>query len=381
MSRQTTYDTFLMLESMTESILLTSSDLEAPGPSIIYVNPAFEKMTGWTKSEVIGKSPRLLQGPKTDYGIFHDLKERLEKGEIWTGRTFNYKKDGSEFYMEWSIAPIHDDEDNIIQYLAVQRDVTRIVLTEKKLQKSRQKEKKRLQQIEEANKKLSEVVARQKKTLDLFIKYVPEPIVEKALSETKDNIREGEQLDVALLFCDIRRFTTIAETLNPKQVVYFLNVYYSMMSDVIKEHDGVINQFVGDEIFVSFGAPVPINDPEESAVRCSLGMIEKLKEINERLKGIISEEVIVGIGINYGPIIAGNLGSDDRLSYSITGDAVNTAKRIESLTREMPNAILISQKIHEKTKQIVKTKPLGDVQIKGKNKKVKVFQIVDEISS
>ena len=370
-----------MLESMTESILLTSSDLEAPGPSIIYVNPAFEKMTGWTKSEVIGKSPRLLQGPKTDYGIFHDLKERLEKGEIWTGRTFNYKKDGSEFYMEWSIAPIHDDEDNIIQYLAVQRDVTRIVLTEKKLQKSRQKEKKRLQQIEEANKKLSEVVARQKKTLDLFIKYVPEPIVEKALSETKDNIREGEQLDVALLFCDIRRFTTIAETLNPKQVVYFLNVYYSMMSDVIKEHDGVINQFVGDEIFVSFGAPVPINDPEESAVRCSLGMIEKLKEINERLKGIISEEVIVGIGINYGPIIAGNLGSDDRLSYSITGDAVNTAKRIESLTREMPNAILISQKIHEKTKQIVKTKPLGDVQIKGKNKKVKVFQIVDEISS
>lgn len=377
MSEQTTYDPLLLLESMTESILLTTEDLDAPGPYIIYVNPAFEKMTGWKKEEVIGKSPRLLQGPKTDYGIFHDLKERLEKGHVWTGRTFNYKKDGSEFYMEWSIAPIYDEQGNVIQYLAVQRDVTKIVLTEKKLHKSRQKEKKRLQQIEDTNKKLSDVVTKQVKTLELFVKYVPEPIVEKALSETKDNIHEGEQLDVALLFCDIRRFTTIAENLNPKQVVHFLNVYYSMMSEVIKVHDGVVNQFVGDEIFVSFGAPVPINDPEESAVLCSLGMKEKLKEINEEMKGIISEEIIIGIGINYGPIIAGNLGSDDRLSYSITGDAVNTAKRIESLTREMPNAILISQKIYEKTRSIIQTKPLGDVQIKGKNKTVKVYQILD----
>jgi adenylate cyclase len=106
-------------------------------------------------------------------------------------------------------------------------------------------------------------------------------------------------------------------------------------------------------------------------------MVKKLKEINKVLSNIVNDEIIIGIGINYGPIIAGNLGSDDRLSYSITGDAVNTAKRIESLTQQLPNAILISQKIYDKTKDIIETKPLGEVQIKGKNRKVNVFQVLE----
>jgi adenylate cyclase len=148
------------------------------------------------------------------------------------------------------------------------------------------------------------------------------------------------------------------------------------MTEVIKAHNGVINQFVGDEIFVSFGAPTPIDQPELSSVRCAQEMVSKLKEINEVLADTVNEEIVIGIGINYGPIIAGNLGSDDRLSYSITGDAVNTAKRIESLTKNLPNAVLISQKIYEKTLDFVKTKPLGEVPIKGKNQKVNVFQVL-----
>jgi PAS domain S-box-containing protein len=334
-------------------------------------------MTGWTKDEVIGETPRILQGPNTDFKIFHDLKEKLERGELWIGRTFNYKKDGTEFYMEWSIAPIKDEHNEIVQYLAVQRDVTKIVRTEQKLSKARREEKKRLREIEETNEKLNELISKQKRTLDLFVKYVPESIIQKSLSESGEDILEGEQLNAALLFCDIRRFTTMAELLKPKEVVHFLNVYYSQMSEVIKAHNGVINQFVGDEIFVSFGAPQPIDEPERSAVRCAQDMVKKLMDINKSLEGIINEEVFVGIGINYGPIIAGNLGSDDRLSYSITGDAVNTAKRIESLTRPLPNAILISQKIFEKTRDIVRTQPLGAVQIKGKNKKVQVYQLLN----
>ena len=85
-------DSALMLESMTQSILITTTDLDAPGPFITYVNRAFEKMTGWSREEVIGKSPRLFQGPKTDLEIFSDLREKLNKGEIWKGRTINYKK-------------------------------------------------------------------------------------------------------------------------------------------------------------------------------------------------------------------------------------------------------------------------------------------------
>lgn len=376
---ENTLNAEVMLESMTESVVITTADLEAPGPYIIYVNRAFEKMTGWMRKEVIGNSPRILQGPKTDHGIFQDLSYKLQKGEVWKGRTVNYRKNGSEFIMEWSIVPIKNKVGNIHQYLAVQKDVTQIVHTEKKLQQVMEVERKRLVEIEKTNSKLSKLIAKQKRTLELFIKYVPEPIVKRALAEQNDNIREGEQLKVALLFCDIRRFTSISERLNPNQIVRFLNIYYSMMSDVINRHKGVINQFVGDEIFVSFGAPLPIQDPEISAVRCAMDMVDKLDEIDDRLRPIINENVVIGIGINFGPIIAGNLGSDDRLSYSITGDAVNTAKRIESLTRDLPNAILISQSIHDKTKEIISTKPWGKVQIKGKNKKVNVFQVLEYI--
>jgi len=290
----------IMLEFMTESVLITNADLEAPGPEIVYVNSSFEKMTGWRREEILGKSPRILQGPKTDFGIFHDMRDKLLDGEIWSGRTLNYRKDGSEFYMEWSIVPITNKKGKVYQFLAVQKDVTQIVFTENKLQEAMEEERKRLLEIERTNKKLSKLIFQQNKTLNLFKKYVPEPIVNKALKQREEDIRKGEMLDVALLFCDVRSFTPIAERLTPSEVVYLLNVYYSLMSEVIKKHNGVINQFVGDEIFVSFGAPVPITDPEISAVRCAIDMVQKLDEISDHLKSIISDKIVIGIGINFG---------------------------------------------------------------------------------
>jgi len=375
--REHTLDTAVMLESMAESVLITTADLNAPGPFIVYVNASFEKMTGWSREEIIGKTPRILQGPKTDHSIFNDMRTTLENGKVWKGRTLNYRKDGSEFYMQWSIVPLKNEKGDIYQFLAVQRDVTHLVLTEKKLQEAMEEERKRLQEIRQTNKKLNALIVELNRTLGLFKKYVPEPIVAKGLKQNEEDIRAGEMLEAALLFCDIRGFTPIAERLSPSEVVHLLNVYYSLMSDVIHKYNGVITQFVGDEIFVSFGAPIPIKDPEILSVHCALEMIEKLKDIREELGSVIDEEIIVGIGIHYGPIIAGNLGSDERLSYSITGDAVNTGKRIESLTRDMKNVILVSQSVYEKTIDFISTKPWGEVQIIGKNEKLRVYQVLD----
>ena len=373
---QSDIDPAVMLELMSESVLITTSDLEEPGPHIVYVNAAFEKMTGWTRSEVIGKNPRLLQGPKTDYSIFKNLREKLEKGEVWSGRTINYRKDGSEFYMDWSITPIMDSKGVIHQYIAVQKEVTEIVKTEKKLQKAMALEKKRLLEIQKTNKKLNRLIEKQNKTLSLFTKYVPEPVVKSALSDKPSNIRKGEQLEVALLFCDIRGFTTITDRLAPEQVVFMLNTYYSVMTKIVSKYDGVINEFVGDEIFAAFGAPLPIMDPELSSVYCALDMIESLDKINAILKKELNTEINVGIGINYGPVIAGNLGSKDRLAYSITSSPVITAKRIESLTTDLHNAILISQSIFDKSHPFIKTKPWGKVKIKGKDEKINVYQVL-----
>ena len=110
---------------------------------------------------------------------------------------------------------------------------------------------------------------------------------------------------------------------------------------------GVINQFVGDETFVAFGAPIPLRDCVEKAAQCALAMIERMQAINDSLGKVISKPAYAGIGLRYGPVIAGNLGSENHLSYSITGDTVNTAKRIESLAPAGQNTVLMSDAAYD----------------------------------
>ena len=105
----TAFDPWTLLEQMTESVLVTTPELDRPGPEILYVNPAFEAMTGWSRDEMLGKSPRILQGPNTDLTVFGNLRQCLANGQVWHGQTINYRKDGSAFVMEWSIAPLVDD--------------------------------------------------------------------------------------------------------------------------------------------------------------------------------------------------------------------------------------------------------------------------------
>ncbi|MCA1760277.1 MAG: PAS domain S-box protein, partial [Bacteroidales bacterium] len=141
----------ILLESMTQSILITTTELKPPGPYIIYVNKAFEKMTGWAREEVIGKTPKILQGPKTDLGIFKHLEEILGKGEVWEGKTINYKKDGTEFFMEWSIARVFNKDGRVESLIAVQYDITEKVRIEKQLEESRERELKRVAEIKQAS--------------------------------------------------------------------------------------------------------------------------------------------------------------------------------------------------------------------------------------
>ena len=126
-----------ILEAASESIIVTTADLDRPGPVIVYANPAFEKMTGWTAAEICGKSPRILQGEKTDFAIFSNLRSVLQSGQRWEGQTINYRKNGSEFVMEWSITPIAGRNGRPVNYVAVQRDVTARVETERRMAEAR----------------------------------------------------------------------------------------------------------------------------------------------------------------------------------------------------------------------------------------------------
>ena len=224
---------------------------------------------------------------------------------------------------------------------------------------------------------LQNKVEEQERTLKLFMRYVPEAIVQKSLNkETGQDIFEGEQRDATVLFCDIRGFTNMSEDLTPKEVVAFLNDYYAIMTDVIKRHRGTVNQFVGDEIFAAFGAPVATPESEKSAVFCALEMMKRLAVLNEKYEGRVGRPIEMGIGINSGEVVAGNLGSEDKISYSLTGDTVNTGKRIETLTKDAPNSILVSDRVYQKIRHIIEAKAWDPIEVKGKRGKILVHQVL-----
>ena len=227
----------------------------------------------------------------------------------------------------------------------------------------------------ELMKSLQQKVEEQEQTLRLFIRYVPEQVVKKTLENSQESIFQGDVKNVAVLFCDIRGFTPMSEELSPKEVVSFLNDYYTIMSEIVKQYNGYVNQFVGDEIFAAFGAPEMFPDNETNAVFCAIKMMENLAKLNEKYQEKFKREIQMGIGVNYGEVVAGNVGSAERIRYSLTGDTVNTGKRIESITKDHPNSILISDSIYERTKDVINAKAWEPLAVKGKKEKILVYEI------
>ncbi len=193
----------------------------------------------------------------------------------------------------------------------------------------------------------------QERTLRLFGRYVPEAVVQKSLQESEESIFEGVLANVAVLFCDIRGFTSLSENLPPKSIVSILNDYYSLMTSCVRKHNGAVCQFVGDEVFAVFGAPIDYPNNEANAVFCAIEMIHKLGALNEKYKGQLKDELIVGIGVHAGEAVTGNVGSEDRINYAVTGNTVNIGRRIESLSKDFPNSIIISEPVYQQTSDLI----------------------------
>jgi class 3 adenylate cyclase len=222
---------------------------------------------------------------------------------------------------------------------------------------------------------LNEKVKEQEKTLNLFQRYVPKEVVEKALSE-EIPLFEGELRDVSVLFCDLRNFSEFSADLEPKDVVLFLNQYYWLMSACVKQHHGTVCQFIGDEVFAVFGAPLNFPENYSNAVFCALHMLEKMNTLNQWSEPRFKRPVSLGIGINSGMVVAGNMGSEDKLEYSVTGHIVNMGKRIESLTREKPNSILISASTFEMVKDLFEVIQWEPVKVKGNTDPLVLYQVL-----
>ncbi len=226
--------------------------------------------------------------------------------------------------------------------------------------------------LTELNTKISE----QQKVLELFRRYVPSTVVDQVLGSTDENLLKGEVRPIGVLFCDVRGFTSISERLTPRQVVQFLNRFYSLTTSIVKRNGGSTNQFIGDEVFAIFGAPDSSGDDAYHTVVAALEMREGLQGLNQEFAAIFGQDVYVGIGLHYGVAVAGNMGSSDRINYSVIGDTVNTAKHIEGLTKESPNSILMHAEMYALIQDRVDAREWGKVPIRGKREPVHVVEVL-----
>jgi len=210
---------------------------------------------------------------------------------------------------------------------------------------------------------------------DSFGKYISQEIRDEILSGRVS--LDGEMKRVTLLFSDLRDFTTLVENSHPKEVVTIMNQYFTEMASAIKTFRGQVLQYVGDEIEAVFGAPVAYDDHPDMAVKAALDMRRRLIILNQNLEKQGFGPLNHGIGIHTGAVLAGNIGSKDRISYALIGDTVNLASRIEGLTKQFSYDIILSQTSHDLLTGAFITEQLSAVKIKGKKEEVIIYKLLD----
>ncbi|MFH1429654.1 MAG: adenylate/guanylate cyclase domain-containing protein [Candidatus Margulisiibacteriota bacterium] len=216
---------------------------------------------------------------------------------------------------------------------------------------------------------------------NVFSRYVAPSVVNKLL-EVKDSLNlAGEKKEITVFFSDIRSFTTFSESRTPEEVVSMLNEYLDAMTKVIFDFGGTLDKYVGDEIMAVWGAPLEQPNHAELAVKCSIEQIKVLREMQKKWVAEGKHPLDIGIGLNTGPMVVGNIGSSVHMDYTVIGDAVNLGARLEAETRnhgtdDNPCHIIISESTYDLVKDVVQTKPLGDVKVKGKNLAVKIYEVM-----
>ena len=220
--------------------------------------------------------------------------------------------------------------------------------------------------------KMAVGLAERDKLKETFNKFHSKEIAEAILSgEIKLG---GNRQEATVFFSDIRSFTSLSEELEAEQVVEMLNEYMTAMVEEITAHQGVVDKYVGDAIMAIWGVPVAKPQDTWNAVRASLAMRERLAKFNEHRISLGKKPICIGMGLHTGELIAGNIGSNQKMEYTVIGDTVNTASRVESLTKEFGTDMLISDSVYQKVKERLIVEPVS-ASVKGKSKALTAYKV------
>ncbi|MCK4523286.1 adenylate/guanylate cyclase domain-containing protein, partial [candidate division WOR-3 bacterium] len=210
-----------------------------------------------------------------------------------------------------------------------------------------------------------------------FTRYVSKQVAEKVFEDPDAflNRLKGERMHVSVMFADIMGFTTMSEKMSPEDVVNILNTYLSQMTDSVFRFDGTLDKFIGDCVMAVFGAPMYLENPSLNAVKSAIDIQKAVNKLNLQRRSNGLDAINVGIGINTGTAVVGNIGSSQRLDYTVIGDNVNLASRLQSAANNMNIPIIVSKSVIGETGDKIRYREMEAIMVKGKEKPVDIYSI------
>jgi adenylate cyclase len=221
-----------------------------------------------------------------------------------------------------------------------------------------------------------EDISTEKRMKSTMSRYMDPGIADRLLAGG-DEALGGRSVVATVLFSDIRDFTGISEELGPQSTVRMLNEYFTVMVEAIQKQGGMLDKFIGDAIMAVFGLPVAHDDDEDRAVRAAISMITSLRAFNVIRADEGKKPIDIGVGLNTDTVVSGNIGSPKRMDYTIIGDGVNLASRLESACKQYAARILISENTYRKLKGVYRVREVDQVIVKGKHEPVWIYEVLD----
>ncbi|PJZ67440.1 hypothetical protein CH371_05310 [Leptospira wolffii] len=277
---------------------------------ITYANDEFCRLSKYNREELVGKPHNIVRHPDMPKEAFREMWATIKSGKIWKGVVENRAKDGSKYIVNTTIIPIKNPDGTNKEYIGIRSDISELIFSQNKV----------------------------RSLLDASSKFVPSQFLKELKSTDLTSVHPGEatNLKLTVLFADIRGFTSIAEKLSANEIFENLNRYISHMEPVITKNSGFIDKFIGDGVMALFHSA-------ENAVQAAKEMLKELERFNEESAGNGREKIRIGIGIHYGPVALGTVGTEARMNTTVIGDTVNIAARMEKLTKKAGVPILFTE--------------------------------------
>jgi adenylate cyclase len=326
-----------VLESMTNGVVTLDNEGQ-----VVTCNAAGAEILGYEEQEIVGRSVHDLFGKNP--GILALVEDVMATSE-------------SRSLMD---VDIHSGIDERADAVSV--NVTGVPL--------------RIDTSDEGTILLLENISNEKRIRSTMARYM-DPALADRLVRSGEDILGGTSAVVSLLFSDIRGFTSLTEQLGPQATVSMLNEYFTLMVDCIQSEGGMLDKFIGDAIMAAFGLPTPESDDPDRAVRTAIAMIRSLHEWNSVRAADGKPPIDMGIGVNTGAVVAGNIGSPKRMDFTMIGDGVNLAARLESACKQYDARILISDFTHQQLNGVYRTREIDRVIVKGKTEPVAIHEVLD----